>query len=258
MERQDPDRHRKLQAHIRTGRLRGCHDVIQRQVDDALDWLAAKLPFPIVAPEHVLQDLRDWLVDELAPETVRAAEFLLLFADGEDEPLASKDAGEDATATGGSRARRLDPEEPGTAGRFTTIAISPASSAFFEQGERYAPSGRAPAPRWRTRERKPRRPRITSPTRAAELLVEESGHTITELRATLRRGRPSASTRAVREELANAVARAREQRVAVSALADALQCDPATIWRLTMARRELIARFSAPMDEEERPDSLAA
>ena len=260
MSRQEPDRRRRLEAHIRARRLRGCPDRIQAQVDDALDWLAEKLPFPIVVPDDVLEDLSDsdlveWLSEDFAPETLLARDLLLRFADEEAE--VSADA-EDDGGTGGSRARHLDPEEPGTAGRFTTIGISQGASAYFENGERAAPSGRAPAPRWRTRERKARRPRITSNVRAIEMLTDATGYPIGEQRSCLRRGRLDAATQVLHEAVASAVARVREERVAVATLAEALQCDPATIWRLTNKGRELNARFSNTMDEEDEPMPRAA
>lgn len=107
MRRDDPRRCARLLAHVRTGRLRDCAPEIQAQVDGALDWMSDRLPFPLVAPEAVLDDLRDWadwmhfdesswLVAHLAAETRRLAEEILSFS--EDQRYVRDDDGEYAPA----------------------------------------------------------------------------------------------------------------------------------------------------------------
>ncbi len=69
---------------------------------------------------------------------------------------------------------------------------------------------------------------------AARLLLEHCpGRTITELRACLARGKPSASARAIREELPRAVRDIRGQKLArAEALAKALECGVGTVHKL--------------------------
>ena len=57
----DAQRTRRLIAHIRTGRLRGCEPQIQQQVDAALDWLAEQVMGVLIVPQDVLWHLRDML-----------------------------------------------------------------------------------------------------------------------------------------------------------------------------------------------------
>jgi hypothetical protein len=251
MRRSDPGRARRLAQHVRANKLRGCLPVVQEQVDGALDWLAAQLPFHPVVPQDLLGELRDMLEwdRELtrAPETWAAADMLVLWADQEAQEDESLD--EDEEWTDGARARNLSPEEPGTVGRFTAIGISEGAAAYAENPAGNGDTGRAPPARWRTREKRRARPPIASPQKAAAMLEEASGKSVEELRSVLRRGRPSAAAREIRESLAEAVVRVKERRVMTDALASALGCDCATVWRLDQVGLELIARSGESMGE---------
>jgi len=254
MRQQDRERARRLVAHVRSGRLRGCAPEIQEQVDAALDWLAEQVSGSLIVPKDVLWDLRDmldWDEDRqrsLEPETVAAASVLVLWADqDEQERVAAEEEG--GEYTDGARARKLDPEESGTAGRFTALGISQGAAAYAENPAGNGDTGRAPAPRWRTREKRCPSPPIGSPEKTRLMLRQATGSEIGELRALLGRGRPSAAVRQRRDELAVAVAQLRGQRVMAAALAEALDCDCATEWRLHQRGSKLIARSTDAMGE---------
>lgn len=265
MRRDDPRRCARLLAHVRTGRLRDCAPEIQAQVDGALDWMSDRLPFPLVAPEAVLDDLREWadwmhfdesswLVAHLAAETRRLAEEILSFSGEEDQRYVRDDDGE---YTDGRRAGRLSEDSPGWTGRFASIGIDPVADAFMENGPRHGYSGSRAPERWRTREkRQQRRPRY-APAEAGSAITAATGMSLDALRASLDRGRPTEERRAVRVALARVVWDLRSaDRVRADAVADALACDPATIWRLAQQGRLENAR--SPRIEGEGNASLSA
>jgi hypothetical protein len=237
MREQQPERCRSLHWHIAHQKLRDCPAEIQVQVDAALDWIADQLPFPIVVPRPVLDALRDvadlpWISRRLDPTTIEFAPELLTWASEESDRVEILEE-EDRTYADGRRAARLTDESPSWNGRFSQIGIDGVAAAFQDNGPRHGYVGNSQPERWRTRERR-RRPRsLTDPGAAERLLTSSSGVSVTILRSVLRRGRPTREQQVVREVLARAVRELRaKESVAVSALAAALQCDPATIWRL--------------------------
>jgi hypothetical protein len=267
LRRDHPRRCARLLAHVKTGRLRDCAPEIQAQVDDALDWISDKLPFPLVAPEAVLDDLRSWadwmqfdesswLIEDLAAETRRLAEEILSFAGEEDERYVPDD---DAEYTDGRRAGRLSEDSTGWTGRFASIGIDPIADAFMENGPRHGYSGSRAAERWRTREKRQRRRPRYAPAEAAAAITAATGMSLDTLRASLGRGRPTEKRRAVRVALARIVWDLRSvDRVRADALAEALACDPATIWRLAQQGRLENARSSRIEGEGNASLSAAA
>lgn len=265
MREDHPRRCARLLAHVKTGRLRDCAPEIQAQVDEALDWISDKLPFPLVAPEVVLDALRDWadwmqfdesswLVEDLAAETRRLAGEILSFAGEEDERYVPDDDGE---YTDGRRAGRLTEDSPGWTGRFASIGIDPIADAFMENGPRHGYSGSRAPERWRTGEKRQRRRPRYAPAEASAAITAATGMSLGALRASLGRGRPTEKRRAVRVALARVVWDLRSaDRVRADALAEALACDPATIWRLAQQGRLENAR--SPRIEGEGNASLSA
>ena len=166
-----------------------------------------------------------------------------------DEGADDGDLEDEESYTDGRRAARLSADmSPG--GRFSPIGISSATEAFAENGPLSDSASSRESQRWRTRERR-RAPRPVSTRQEAEkLLVAAVGHPIETLRASVRRGRPTVERRAVRAALAAAVSELRKaRRVSAGALANALSCDPATVWRLAQSGAPKNAR-SAHIDSE--------
>jgi len=260
---EDPERCKRLVWHIRARELRGGAPDTQAQLDSVLDWIAEKLPFPIVAPESVLWDLRyladGWARSRLHSATVEFASELLRFSDEEWQELErGADYDEDEGSLGGRRAARLTETSPASMGRFSQIGIDGVAAAFLENGPPHGFVGSNTPERWRTRERR-RRPRTIDDTASAvRLLAKACEANIEALRATLKRGRPSIERQAARKRLAVAVRDLRSSnRVAVGALAEALKCDPATVWRLVQYAEFEIAR-SRDMEGEGTHSSMAA
>lgn len=276
----DPIRHARFVSHVRQRRLRRCDDSIQDQIDATLAWLVDRIPFALVAPQRILAEghwLEDGLDDlaDLAPETLDLADLILAEAqlagvgdpvDNDDEfaadggPFADAYALDDAAAHGGDderwtdgrRAVQLTPEMSGTSSRFSTLGIDQGVATFAENGPSDGGFGSRTYQRWRTRERRPRVLAVTSLDEAARLLGERTGTGMDELRTLMVRGRPTHASKPAHDRLDAAIdaLRTGSPKVRVGALAAALDCDPATVWRRARAGRQINARFSVPIGEE--------
>jgi hypothetical protein len=271
LRRDDTASHARLVGAVRRRRLRGLAEREQAELDAALGAVVARIPFALVAPDHVLRagDWYDLSLDdprELAEETADHLDLILDEAHmAESGPTAEVDGDladddeNDGSWTDGRRAVQLSPESSGASSRFAGLGIDAGVATFAENGpsDGLGFGNRAYQP-WRTRARR-RRPRaITDPDQAANLLARESGCQVTELRALEVRGRPPVSQRPVRRQLAVAVHRLRSaNKVAAGTLAQVLECDPATIWRLAKSGQEINARSQRPIGEEKRLDAAA-
>lgn len=271
LRRDDTASHARLVGAVRGRRLRGLAEREQAELDAALGAVVARIPFALIAPDHVLRagDWYDlWLGDppELAEETADHLDLILDEAQlAESGPTAEVDGDladddeDDESWADGRRAVQLSPESSGVSSRFAGLGIDAGVATFAENGpsDGLGFGNRAYQP-WRTRGRQ-RRPRaITDLDQAAKLLARESGCEVAELRALEVRGRPLASQRPVRRQLAVAVHRLRSaNKVAAGTLAQVLESDPATIWRLAKAGQKINARSQEPIGEEKRLDAAA-
>ena len=274
LQRQAPARHRLLGAAVRDQRLRGLPEVAQAELDATLGWLVEHIPLALVAPDHVLR--ADSVIDlgigpdsfgggrALDDETLDHLDLILDEARSAEVNVDREleDDKDDGSWTDGRRATHLSPESSGASSRFADLGIDAGVASFAENGPSDGPGfgARAYQP-WRTRERR-RRPRaITDTGQVARLLAEEVGGELKELRALEVRGRPTPAQRERRDQLARAVHRLRStNKLAAGALAQVLNCDPATIWRLAKAGQEqaqINARSEVSIGEEVRLDAAA-
>jgi hypothetical protein len=253
LKRQDAELHRCFARQVASQRLRRCGEPLQGEVDAALEWLVSTLPFPLVAPSSVLAH-QGWLgflrdeETELEPETTQLLDLILdeaRLARLNDEEGETEDDGLD-----GRRAVRLSAEMSGASSRFATLGVDPGLATFAENGPNDGGFGSRSYQRWRMRARR-RRPRvIESPTEAGRLLCEVTGRELDKLRGLEVRGRPTVAGKRARRELTAAIHDLRSAgKVSVSALASALKCDRATVWRLAKKGQQVNATSSAHIDE---------
>jgi hypothetical protein len=254
---QDPELHRRFAGQVAKQRLRHCGDLLQDDVEIALEWLVDKVPFPIVAPSRVLEQ-EEWLsygfVEEsrLEPETIQMADLILdearLARDDEEE------ADDDEEGVDGRRAVRLSAEMNGGSSRFASLGVDPGVATFAENGPDDGGFGSRSYQRWRTRERRWRPHAIESPTEAGRLLCEATGRALDELRGVEVRGRPTVARQRVRRELSAVIHELRSAgKVSASALASALECDRVTVWRLAKKGQQVNATSSACIGEGDDP-----
>jgi hypothetical protein len=271
LRRHDPASHARLVGAVRRPRLRGLPERQQAELDAALGSVVARIPFALVAPDHVLRagDWFDpWLDDppELAEETTDRLDLILdeaRLAEGGSAAEAdgdfADDEEDDESWTDGRRAIQLSPDSSGASSRFARLGIDAGVATFAENGPSAGLGfGNRAYQSWRTRERR-RRPRaITDLDQVANLLARQSACQVEELRALEVRGRPTASQRPLRRQLAVAVYRLRSaNEVGAATLAQVLRCDPATIWRLAKAGQQINARSQEPIGEEKRLHAAA-
>lgn len=219
---------------------------LQREIDGMLSWLAQRMPADIAVPweciEHWRRDVSGTAADD-PPSLIAqlsaayARETHLANADSphdddgwEPSYTDGRIAGRLPTDGHYQRSSRLQPVGL-IEGTFASDEIS-ATNGFEIQAARdcYVPTGR------------PRRGTSDPEQAAAAILEAAQLPTIEAYQAVLGVGRKSEANRATYEELARIVYEIRARpRATPEALAAALTCDPATVWRLAKLGAELIA-----------------
>jgi hypothetical protein len=251
---EDPELHRKFARQVANHRLRHCGEALQVDVDAALEWLVKQIPFPLVAPSRVLAE-EDWLgygfddETQLEPETIQLAD--LIFDEAHQVELGGE-AGEidDEEGEDGRRAVQLSPEMAGSSSRFASLGVDRGVATFAENGPADAGFGSRTYQRWRTRERRRRPKAIDSPVDAGRLLCERTGRELNDLQDLEVRGRPTIDRQRARRELAAVICELRSSgNVSASAIAGALQCDRATVWRLGKMGEQINATLRASISE---------
>jgi len=211
-----------------TGGWRTAPSFVVARVNEALDWLAARMPAEIVIPnggdwqrhwsidrERYNETYGHLATDPLAPLPPAAviAELLELWHDVDREHRTSSGADWSMPAVhrGESRA----------SGDLATVYGENAGTVGVRVKRSSAPPGR---PRHGSKDAQ----------RVEQLLLEQCpGRTIDELRAALAPGRPSDAALEIRPQLTAAIKALRDQqRATPEALAEALCCDVRTIHRL--------------------------
>jgi hypothetical protein len=258
----DTELHRRFAGQVAKQRLRHCGDSVQSDVDAALGWLVNKIPFPLAAPSRILGQ-EEWLgygFDEktrLEPETIRLADLIFDEArraelDGEVEEIDHEEG------IDGRRAVRLSADMAGASSRFASLGVDRDVATFAENGPSDSDFGSRAYQRWRTRERHRRPHAIESPTEACRLLCEATGRELDELRGLEVRGRPTVDRQRARRELAAAIHELRAPgKVSAAALAGALECDRATVWRLAKKGEQINATSRVSISEGDSPAIVA-
>lgn len=188
-------------------------ECVQARIERALESVASRMPKPIALPPWHRQNH-----DPPAPDPFDDVAGQEWYEEPDEEWRIRLDQDPDWPVVLPPRRRRV-PDAP--------VDVAVATSQAPRLAEPPIDTSRAAS---RTRQR-------ISPIaaiRVGEMLVQELGEGVCleDLRALIRRGRPARADDELRRQLATAIARLRAQRrVRVAALAIALACDPATIWR---------------------------
>jgi hypothetical protein len=205
------------------GLLVGFPAIRQQGIDRLLSWLAHQLSHPInLPPWHPGEEPDDsWLWHDEPHEAEETSSADPYEEDGSDASVGRRasrgSAGEDAgprrrnSELGVSDPRALLGDSPGG-------FQGPGARGFFGHATEASPVAKAKLER---------------------LLEQRCGAPIDDIRRVIRRGRPAKADTRARAAVASALSQLRdERRVRVALLAEILQCDPATIWRLRKRSRQ--------------------